>query len=223
MNSKWYHISTGHFGYPQPEKDFEYLNQTYIPDIGCPTCNIGKIQNHPFRFRNEPKTKHSQFIGLNWIFDQIFIREHVKNEFEKNNLTGIYFSHPVIHKSGIQINSVYQLHVDTLLPQGLIDDNLETEICEMPKDKEMLNFLKAIDSESLKGPFCGQKKYNFPQNQKMKFRKNIFTNMPDFVRTNEWFGSGGSANRPIIISEKVKEIIEKNKWRVAFLNSIELI
>lgn len=129
----------------------------------------------------------------------------------------------MIHKSGIQINSLYQLHVDTLLPQGLIDDNLEVEICEMPKDKEMLNFLKAIDSESLKGPFCGQKKYNFPQDQKMKSRKNIFMNMPDFVRTNEWFGSGGSANRPILISEKVKEIIEKNKWRGAFLNPIELI
>ncbi|EKR75586.1 hypothetical protein LEP1GSC021_1897 [Leptospira noguchii str. 1993005606] len=43
--NEWYHILTGHFGYPQPEKNFEYLNQTYIPDIGCPTCKIGKIQN----------------------------------------------------------------------------------------------------------------------------------------------------------------------------------
>lgn len=62
MNKQWYHILTGHFGYPQPEKDFGFLTLTYKPNVGCPTCNIGKIQTNSFRFRNEPKVKHSQFI-----------------------------------------------------------------------------------------------------------------------------------------------------------------
>ncbi|MGS2727906.1 hypothetical protein ACU8DI_15295, partial [Psychroserpens sp. BH13MA-6] len=74
MNN-WYHIKTEQFGYPQPEDDFGYMELTYEPNIGCPTCHIGIKQNNPFRFRSEPKAKNSQFIGLNWVFDQIFVRE----------------------------------------------------------------------------------------------------------------------------------------------------
>lgn len=79
-----------------------------------------------------------------------------------------------------------------------------------------------MDSPLVKGPFCGQIKYNFPQGQRMSFNMEAFENAPDFIRTYEWFGSGGSSNRPILISEKVKNIIEKNKWRGAFLDPIEL-
>jgi hypothetical protein len=221
MNN-WYHIRTGQFGYPQPEDDLGYLKLTYEPNIGCPTCNIGISQNNPFRFRTEPKAKNSQFLGLNWIFDQIFVREEVKAEFEKNGITGINFSRPIFHKSEKEMETIYQLHVDTILPEALIGNNLTVEKCEYPTDKKMLKFLKANGSKLVEGPFCGELKYNFPQGQKLRFDKEVFNNLPDFVRTNEWFGSGGSANRPILISEKVKNLIELNKWRGAFLDQVEL-
>jgi len=221
MNN-WYHITTGQFGYPQPEDGFGYLELTYEPKIGCPTCHIGINQNKPFRFRAEPKAINSQFLGLNWIFDQIFVREPVKAEFEKNGITGISFSKPIFHKSEKVLETIYQLHVDTVLPKALIGDNLTTEKCEYPKDKSSIKFLKAMDSQLIKGPFCGQTKYNFPQGQKMTFDIKVFQNLPDFVRTDEWFGSGGSASRPILISEKVKNIIELNSWRGAFMTEIKL-
>ena len=221
MNN-WYHIRTGQFGYPQPEGDFGYLELTYEPNVGCPTCHIGIRQNNPFRFRSEPKAKNSQFLGLNWVFDQIFVREPVKTEFEENGITGISFSRPIFHKSEKELETIYQLHVDTILPKALISENLTTERCEYPTDKKMLKFLKTMDSPLVKGPFCGELKFNFPQGQKMTFDIDAFENLPDFVRTNEWFGSGGSANRPILISEKVKNLIELNKWRGAFLDQIEL-
>ncbi|MCM4166057.1 MULTISPECIES: hypothetical protein [unclassified Arenibacter] len=221
MNN-WYHITTGQFGYPQPENDFGYLELTYEPNIGCPTCHIGIKQNNPFRFKNEPKAKNSQFIGLNWVFDKIFVREPVKTEFEKNGITGISFSRPIFHKSEKELESIYQLHVDTILPEALISNNLTSEKCEYPKEESAIKFLKAMDSPLVKGPFCGQIKYNFPQGKKMTFDIEPFKNLPDFVRTFEWFGSGASANRPILISEKVKRIIELNKWRGTFLDQIEL-
>lgn len=221
MNT-WYHITTGQFGYPQPADHFGYLKLTYEPNIGCPTCHIGISQNNPFRFSNEPKAKSSQFLGLNWVFDQIFVREPVKVEFEKNGITGIRFSRPIFHKSEKELETIYQLHVDTVLPKALIANNLNAEKCEYPKDKKNLKFLKAMGSQLVKGPFCGQIKYNFPQGPKMVFDIDAFENKPDFVRANEWFGSGGSANRPILISEKVKNLIESNTWRGAFLDPVEL-
>ena len=222
MNNNWYYIGTGQFGYPQPADDFGYMELTYEPNVGCPTCNIGISQKNPFRFKSEPKAKHSQFLGLNWVFDQIFVRESVKTEFDKNGITGIRFSRPIFDKSEKELETVYQLHVDTILPIALIGDNLITEKCEYPTDKELLEFLKANGSKLIEGPFCDGLKYNFPQGQKMIFDIEAFQNQPDFVRTYEWFGSGGSANRPILISEKAKNLIELNKWRGAFIEEIEL-
>ncbi|EMO27082.1 hypothetical protein LEP1GSC170_3297 [Leptospira interrogans serovar Bataviae str. HAI135] len=65
-------------------------------------------------------------------------------------------------------------------------------------------------------------KYNFPQNQKMKFRK-IFlqTCLISLEQTN---GLGAEeAQIDQLLFQKSKRNNEKNKWRGAFLNSIELI
>src|SRR5271154_1099008 len=77
-STEWFLLLTGQFGYPQPEADFGYLNFSYDQSQGCPTCGIDVIQDRPLRFRQEPKAKHSPFIGLNWIVDQIFVRPSVK-------------------------------------------------------------------------------------------------------------------------------------------------
>jgi len=217
----WYYISTGQFGYPQPEDFYEMI--TYNPNVGCPTCEIGKTQINPFRFRSEPKAKHSQFLGLNWIFDQIFVREQVKHVFEMEKISGIRFSRPVINKTGEDMSTIFQMHVDTILPCGLLGENLGIETCRQPTDPKQIKHLKAIRSKLIEGPFCGQIKYNFPQGEKMNFKKCTFIGQSDIIRTNEWFGSGGSANRPILINQRVKELIDLHKWRGAFLEQIELI
>jgi hypothetical protein len=80
-----------------------------------------------------------------------------------------------------------------------------------------------MNSPLLKGPFCGQKKYHYRPYRKFVLKKDSFNNMPDFVRINEWFGSGGSAARPIFVSQKVYELIEKYEWRGAFLEPIKFL
>jgi len=220
----WYHITTGQFGYPQPESDFGYINRTYDTSNACPTCKIGLTQKDEFRFRNEPKVKQSQFLGLNWVFDQIFVKQIVKDIFEKEKITGLDFSQPVINKTGLPVEGTYQLRVDNLIISGLLPENLKTEVCELPKDKSSLKFLTAIKSKLVEGPFCGQIKYNFPQGDNhIRITSSALNDKPDFVRLGYYFGSGGSANKPILVSEKVKQIIDREKWRGTFLQQIELV
>lgn len=217
----WYHLLAGQFGYPQPEDD--YREATYDYNQGCPTCGVGRTQRAPFRFRFEPKAKHSHFIGLNWITDQVFVREHLRVVFEEERVTGVRFSRPVRHRSGEELTTVYQVHIDTILYEAVDTSNLRIERCQMPTDPEMLRFLTANKSRLVVGPFCGRQKFNYPIGSLLRMAAFRLTDQPDFVRTSEWFGSGGDAGRPIIISERVKSLIEKYKWRGAFLSEVELV
>ena len=222
-STKRFHLQTGQSGYPQPASNFEYQQITYKPESGCKTCAIGYEQHQPFRFKSEPRSKNRQFIGLNWVFDQIFVRDVVKTEFEKQQITGVQFSRPLLHKTGEPLATIYQLHIETLLAPALIENHLTQEVCEFPKDPQLVSFLMANDSNLTRGPYCYKTKYNFPHKRPMVFDASAFDNTPDFVRTSEWCGSGGMACRPILVSEKVKEIITNNQWKGAFLTEVELL
>jgi hypothetical protein len=220
-NAEWFRMSTGQFGYPQPEED--YFKITYTPENVCPQCEIGKRQINPFRFKTEPKAKHSQFLGLNWVFDEIFLREEAVKLLTRQNITGLRFSNPIIHKTKIPIETLHQIHVDTILPEGLLTSNLTFEICEKPTDKKQIAFIKKQNPGYLDLRFCGRKKYNFPVKGMMTFRREIFEKQPDFVKPFEWFGSGGSSSRPILVSQRVRQLIIKNKLRGAFFTPIALV
>lgn len=179
--SQWFSLSTGQFGYPQPEDDFGYLNQTYDMTNACPTCHIGLKQVDEFRFKSEPKAKHSYFIGLNWVFDQIFVRPPVEEIFTNEGVTGISFSSPVINKTGKPMEAIKQLRVDTVITGTLPVDRYEFEICEYPKEKSTIKFLSAMKSPLLTGPFCGQKKYHYLPYRKFILKNDSLNNIPDFL------------------------------------------
>jgi hypothetical protein len=65
---KYYHITTGQFGYPQPKSKDQSI--TYSPEDGCPTCWIGHKQ---MNLDLADKLLKNSITGLNWAFDQIFI------------------------------------------------------------------------------------------------------------------------------------------------------
>ena len=225
MTINRYHITTTQFGYPQPENNFGYIDKAYDTSCACLTCKIGLKQKDEFRFKSEPKFKNKHhFLGLNWILDQIFVRQEVKDIFERENVTGIEFSQPIINKTEQPIDGLYQLRVDNLIANGLMPENLNIEICEMPKKENVLKFLKANNSKLIDGPFCGQTKYNFPQSDNhLIFKADAFEDVTDFARLDYYFGSGSSANKPIIISEKVKQIIDRENWKGVFFEQIQLI
>jgi len=180
--TNWYRINTGQFGYPQPEDS--YLEETYDLSTACPTCKIGKKLKNAFRFSSEPKAKHSQFIGLNWVLDEVFVRDVVKAVYEDQGVTGVEFTRPLRHKTGEPLETIYHVRVDTVLPPALRTEKLKTEKCEMPHDPDMIKFLMANGSRLVKGPFCGATKFNYPlrDEEEIAIPVSAFTTAPDVVR-----------------------------------------
>lgn len=62
-----------HHGYPQPDRDFGYLDITYDLAGYCEECGIGAVQKAPFRFSREPKWGRRQILQVNWVFDEYFV------------------------------------------------------------------------------------------------------------------------------------------------------
>lgn len=219
----WYLIQSGQFGYPQPEGTWR--EELYDLTAGCPTCEIGKRLRGPFRFRSEPKAKHSHFIGLNWIFDEVFVGDVVKAVLEEQRVTGVDFVRPLRHKTGEPLETIYHMRVDTVLPPALQIGALFMETCAVPKERAEFKFLAAIGSRLVKGPFCGAVKYNYPQGPEaaITLSRSAFDSAPDVVRMHEWFGSGGSAGRPILISQRLKDIIDQMAWRGLTFSPISMI
>jgi hypothetical protein len=219
----WYRISTGQFGYPQPEDT--YLEETYDLSAACPTCEIGKKLKNAFRLSSEPKAKHSQFIGLNWVLDEVFVRDVVKSMFDDQGITGAEFTRPLRHKTGEPLETIYHLRVGTFLPAALRTEKLRKEKCELPDDPDMIRFLIANGSKLVKGPFCGATKFNYPRSvgEEIAISASAFMSAPDLVRTHEWFGSASSAGRPILISQRVKDIIDRMKWRGLKVSRINVV
>jgi len=60
---------------------------------------------------------------------------------------------------------------------------------------------------------CGRLKFHHPRIGGYLFDKIIFNPVFDIVQSDEYFGSGGSANRIPIVSKRFKEIVEKNKLK----------
>jgi hypothetical protein len=72
-------------------------------------------------------------------------------------------------------------------------------------------------------PCCGRVKYHVIYKHQAKFAREAFKDAPDFVKTNEWFGSGGHAGRETLISQQAARVILENKWRGVQLEPIALI
>ena len=202
-NAEWFIASTGQYQYPQPED--VYLEKTF--DLGnyCNLCGIGRVQNEPFRLKTEPKQHNNQFWGLHWEYFAVFVRQETKNILEKENMKGIRFSNPVFNKKNVEIGGFYQLHIDTILNKGFDSYNTKTITCKINNEE---NCNTDINSKC-----CGRIKFHHPMIGGYLFDKTIFNPDFDIVQSNEYFGSGASANRIQIVSKRFKEIVEKNKLK----------
>jgi hypothetical protein len=209
--ANWFYVMVGEFQYPQPEDDFGYLRATFNLDHYCPNCGIGKSQNAPFRLKTIPKQPNSQFWGLHWEHDAIFIRAEAKRILESENIEGISFSKPVLHKNGLEVADMWQMHIHTELSAGLDSYNLQTETCEYADGEENEEGMAGMPVKLIH--YCSRIKYNFPNRGPVTFDESCFQNAPEIVRSNEWFGSGGVAFHLPLVSKRLKQIIEKNKLK----------
>jgi len=218
--AEWLELSAlGHHGYPQPEDD--YHPATYDESDYCPICGMGGVQNAPFRLRAEPRALHSQFVQLNWIFDEFFIRHEVREGLRGADITGIDSLAPVLHKKARPSEQVAQMVVKTTLRPALDPTGLQPVTCK-PQNEEWHSGQQLRPAELEGRPYCGRVKYHSMRKGSFRFDRNAFAGAPDVVKSHEWFGSGGSAHRLVIVSQRFRQTVVTAKWRGVSFEPIEL-
>lgn len=210
----------GHHGYPQPEEDFGYIEQTYDTAGYCPRCGIGGVQKGPFRLRAEPKIEHSHFLQLNWVLDELFIRPEVSSVMKETKITGISFVRPILHASNQPSQRIIQMKIDAVLPAGPDTSGMQSITCT-PGNEESKDTVGRILKPRLM-PYCHRIKYQRMKRGPFRFASNAFAGAPDVVKSAEWFGSGASAHRLILVSRRFREMVSRMQWRGISFEPIEL-
>jgi hypothetical protein len=206
---RWYKLyATGHFGYPQPEDTYAF--QTY-DSAYCDRCGSGGAQRNPFRLRSEPKARHSQFLQLNWVFDEFFVRPEVVTGLKEAGTTGVVFVPALHNRTGRVLETIQQLVVLSVLPAALDVVGLRPVTCKPDNEEGSPWYGGGQPRYPPDYPYCGRIKYHWPKT--LRFRPQSFALATDIVKSFEWFGSGGSASRAILVSERVVGTIEKHRWR----------
>lgn len=202
--------ATRHTGYPQPEDKYQY--QVYDPDGYCDRCGIRTTQITPFRVKSEPKGRAS-FLQLNWVFDEFFVRPEVRQLFDEAGVTGIGFGPCLHHSSGRRLESLSQLLIRNVLPPGLVTTELNTVTCRPTNEEGPVRSYGGRLRYPDDYPYCGRVKYHWPLLGQTTYARETFRDAPDIVRSHEWFGSGGSASREVLVSQKVCRLIIDHKLR----------
>lgn len=185
--------------YPMPDDDFEYKNISFTGTKQCRQCGIGLKQLSPIYLKNEPKLNRNNFMGINWTFD-IFASPEVFEVFRKEKITGFEKLNAFLYGQNRNVESVQQLFVPykngvNILPSGLKRDEHT----------------------------CGHIKYEVPKVVVPKLCGQSLIKKLDFVRTEEWFGSGCSARNLILCSNRFIKLYHKQRWRGLSFWPVEVI
>ena len=189
-NAEWFNIrSVWRYDYPQPEN--KYREITYNGQM-CPECWGGLAQIEAFRFKRAPKWGKRFFLTTNWENDILFVSDQAKAMIESAKVSGVTFRE-VKNKSGTEtFPDIHQLVVHNILPEGLVwEDSCVDEILVCDK--------------------CGRSKFAPNGRGQFVFRKNTFDNAPDIVLSSEIFGRAHYNQRLLIVSQKIYQLITKNK------------
>jgi len=199
--AEWVEVLPDHiWGYPMPDDDFGYKRISFTAEDECPECGIGMEQVAPIRLKGEPRLGRNHFFSVNWTF-QRFARTEVFDVLLRNGITGVEPMDVIRYKVEIPLQSVKQLWVKVILPTAILDDNLVRE-----------------DS-----PCEHKSKYNYLTKGMLKYRREALTDVPDLVRTFEWFGTWHSAERNVLGSKRFVQLYLENRWRGLSLRPIELV
>ena len=186
VRSRWY------YDYPQPED--KYREITYTKEFFCSNrdCWIGLVQKDKFRFKRTPKWGKRNFCMINWVYDELFVSPKAKELLEASSLEGFSFME-VYKKSGTEpLADVFQLIIPYILQKGMIEST--------SKIRQIYDC-----------PVCGGRKFLARGRGRHSFKKEIFIDAPDFVKSAEIFGAGGTAAREILVSQRAYRFIVENK------------
>jgi hypothetical protein len=194
-SARWLEIGAWHHGYPQPDEDiFGYRQATYDLTDWCEQCGIGKRQRAPFQMKGEPKWGKNGILQLTWIYDELFVTPEVWSSVFKPYGIGC---RPVTDIKGTELKTVVQLVIEEEV--GIVTDGLASERCGK----------------------CGGVKYlpvtrgPFPMLAEEPHRA--------IGRTKEYFGSGGQADKRVLISWELARSLAGAKVRGASLTPVDSV
>src|SRR6185369_4751342 len=135
-------------------------------------------------------------------------------------ITGVAFGPAVHNKTGRALETIQQLMVLSVLSAALDVVGLQPVTCKPDNEEGPPWYGGGQPRFPPDTPYCGRVKYHWPiapgfQMLPLRFRPQALASAPDVVKSFEWFGSGGSASRAVLVSERVVEAIEKYRWRGA--------
>jgi hypothetical protein len=184
-------IPSWHHGYPQPESDFGYLRATYDLSAYCSVCGAGQRQIAPFRLRNAPTWGTRLIFQLNWVFDEYFVEPGAWSSIFKP--FGIQGRPVLLRKTEAVLDSVVQLDITQLGDLDLHGYKFTT--C----------------------PHCARKKY-------LPIVRGLLPNAQSPIKatcykSNQWFGSGGSANKAVFVSNELYKAMKAAKLKGVTFNA----
>lgn len=173
--------------YPQPENN--YLEASYDLSNYCSACGAGKVQKAPLRLKKEPNWGKKQTFSLNWIFDEIFVRkEYYERMFKPLGVESIEVK---LHKKDIPSESTVQLKIP------ISNSELELSGCTYSECET-----------------CRRKKY-FPVTKGFFPKLTVDVTQPIF-KTQEYFGSGVAADKKLMISQELYQILASDKANLTY-------
>lgn len=170
-------VPSWHHGYPQPQEDLGYLRVAYDLAEYCASCGTGLRQVSPFRMRTEPRWGRHGVLQLNWVFDEFFVKPEAWET--------------AFRPHGIRARPV-------LDPQGRRE--LRT-VVQLEVDERSSALLAGRPMSECRA--CGRVKYD-PVTRGLFPRVSIGAHI---AKTEEYFGSGASAWRAVIVSADIYKSI----------------
>jgi hypothetical protein len=230
----WFSVGVrGYSGYPQPEKNFQCLKTVY--EGACMRCGIFDRQVAPFRFKKSGRASPSGFTQLNWVYDAFFVPPSIAEEILNAGIAGVSFRPAVFHRANVECPDRVQMVVSTIIACAETS-RLPTVTCK-PENEEVVAlramFAKwdavhnagrppALSQEAEERirkereriaaiPYCGRVKFHPPT--ALVLTPDSFKDAPDLFQTAEWFGSGGSAHRLTLASQRFVTLVRESRWK----------
>ncbi|MEZ4447744.1 MAG: hypothetical protein R3B72_52190, partial [Polyangiaceae bacterium] len=181
-----------HHGYPQPDDDFGFLEETYDTADHCQVCGLGLVQNAPFRMVGEPSWGKHDLLQLHWVPDEFFTKPDVWQEvFAPLGVQRL----PVVGLDGVELATVVQLvAAEQRLTANV--EGLEHTVCSV----------------------CGRTKYA-PVTRGM-FPAQTWSLKQHYAKTLQGFGSGASGWHATVASQKLAQAILDSRLRGVALRPV---
>ncbi len=130
---------------------------------------------------------------LNWVESELFVTDEVANQLLKDDVKGLSVLSVIDHRTNEPLENIKQLKISSKLELGMVysDDDIKKEN-------------KCASCQSVKHLLSGR--------SALVFRKEVFNENADIMKSSEVFGDGLVCLEMILISKHMYDFLSKHGW-----------